>query len=276
MTDTLEVYVQRAQAGDRDALEQLVRALQTPLYRVCLRMLGEPSLAQDAVQEILILVITRLSEFRGESAITSWAYRIAMRHLLRVRARRRLIRFESLAEHDLAKPANSISPDVLEHAEQRLLEEEIFVGCTQVMLQCLPPTQRAVFVLGAICELEASEASVILGTSEPAFRKRLSRARAELDRFMAAQCGVADANNACRCRYQVNHNVSLGRLNPCRLRFAQPTTRTSLEALGALGEIHALRDALQLYRAQPAFQSPRDHAAQMRRLLDESTYLAPS
>lgn len=265
--NTLDALAERARAGDRDALEALVRGLQDPLYRLALRYLGLPEHARDATQEILILVVTQLSTFRGESSVSTWAYRVASRHLLRQRRRFRKLTFASLAEDDLGQPANAIEPKTLESAEQRVLEEEIFVGCTQAMLQALDKQQRIAFVLGAICELESAEAAFILEISEAAFRKRLSRARATLDAFTRAHCGVANPANPCRCAYQVNHAVACGRLDAAHLRFGKPVAKTSVEALRALGEIHGVRRALELYRAQPVFGVSEDFARRLREMI---------
>jgi RNA polymerase sigma factor (sigma-70 family) len=273
---TLDGLAERAKAGDRSALEELVRGLQDRLYRISLRFLGNPAHAHDATQEVLILVITQLGSFRGESAVSTWAYRIATRHLLRQRSRWRESSFESLAEDDLGQPPNAVEPQTLASAEERLLEEEIFVGCTQAMLQALDAPHRIAFVLGAILELEARDAAAVLELSEVAFRKRLSRARETLDGFVSRHCGVANPANACRCRYQVNHNVRHGRMEPKQLRFAVPVTQTSLEALRAHGEIQKVRRSLELYRAQREFVPPEDFAERVRRLLEASPLISSS
>ena len=87
MSRALDELAQLARTGERAALEELLRGLQDPLYRLALRFLGHPEAARDATQEVLILVITQLSSFRGESAIMTWAYRVASRHLLRQKKR---------------------------------------------------------------------------------------------------------------------------------------------------------------------------------------------
>src|ERR1043165_926789 len=85
---TLEQRAARAIAGDRAALEDVCRALQAPMYRLALRMLGGVQDAEDATQEILVVIATHLSQFRGDSKLTTWAYTIASRHLLGVRRSR--------------------------------------------------------------------------------------------------------------------------------------------------------------------------------------------
>lgn len=268
----LDALAARAKEGDREALEGLVRGLQDPIYALALRFLSHRDDARDATQEIMILVITKLSTFRGESAVSTWAYRVACRHLLREKAEIRRATFEELAEN-LGQPANAIAPETLGAADARLLEEEVFLGCTQAMLRALDREQRIAFVLGAICELESPEAAAALGISEVAFRKRLSRARATLDAFMSKQCGVADPQNPCRCAHQVNFRVQRRLLDPACLRFAAPVDRTSLEALRAMGEVKRVRRSLDLYRAQPAPKSPETIAARIRPLLEPGANL---
>lgn len=264
---SLDALAERAKAGDDAALEALVRGLQDRLYALAFRFLGHREQARDATQEILILVITKLSTFRGDSSVATWAYRVATRHLIRVKQVRKRLSFETLATEDLGKAPNPIEPATLEHAESRMLEEEIFLACTQAMLQGLDRAHRVAFILGGICDLESADAAYVLGISEVAFRKRLSRARATLDEFTRNHCGVADASNACRCVHQVNHNVRKGNLDPARLRHACTTRETTLEAMRARGEIAKVKRSLELYREQPEYTSSEDFAARIRSLI---------
>jgi RNA polymerase sigma factor (sigma-70 family) len=267
---SLDQLAQRAQSGDRAALEELVRGLQDPLFRLAVRFLGDREHARDATQEIMILVITKLSTFRGESSISTWAYSVACRHLLQAKQAIRRDTFEELQEH-LAKPANQIEPSTLAAADARLLEEEVFLGCTQAMLRALDREQRIAFVLGGICEVPSADAAYALGISEVAFRKRLSRAREALDTFMGKNCGVANPGNACRCAYQVNYRVARRALDPGCLRFAAPVDHTTLEALRASRrEVGQVRRSLELYHAQPTDRSPEDFAARVRAMLADS------
>jgi RNA polymerase sigma factor (sigma-70 family) len=83
----LDGLARRAAEGDRAALTELVRELQHPMYRLALRFLGNPDDAQDACQEILIRIVTRLGTFEGRSKFSTWAYTVAVRSLLRTRKR---------------------------------------------------------------------------------------------------------------------------------------------------------------------------------------------
>lgn len=86
--DRVEVLVEKAKAGDRLALEEIVGRIQQPIYSLAVRMLWDPEDARDATQESLIRIVTRLESFHGESRFTTWAYRVAANHLLNCRQSR--------------------------------------------------------------------------------------------------------------------------------------------------------------------------------------------
>ncbi len=76
---TDEQLVRLALSGQPSALEALLRRQQPRLYAVAFRVLQSPADAEDATQESLLKIATRLATFRGESAFGTWAWRIAMR-----------------------------------------------------------------------------------------------------------------------------------------------------------------------------------------------------
>src|SRR3954465_9816646 len=84
--DVLDL-VARAVEGEQDALAEVLARVQDPVYRLALRMTGRIADAEDATQEILIRIMTRLSMFRGEASLVTWAYRIAVNHLLNLQRR---------------------------------------------------------------------------------------------------------------------------------------------------------------------------------------------
>ena len=135
---TVDELARRAADGDRDALSALVRELQHPMYRLALRFLGDPDDAQDACQEILIRIVTRLGTFEGRSKFTTWAYTVATRSLMRTRRRvvessvQGAARFAALLDAGMGDIDTTI-----EEAEYRLLCEEVRISCTYGMLLCL-------------------------------------------------------------------------------------------------------------------------------------------
>lgn len=82
MTAISKTTIDLARDGDAQALETLVRAVQGHVYHLSIRMLADPMAAQDATQEILIRIITKLSTFQGDSKFETWTYRVATNYLL--------------------------------------------------------------------------------------------------------------------------------------------------------------------------------------------------
>jgi RNA polymerase sigma factor (sigma-70 family) len=174
----LELDVARAVAGDREALESVIAAIQPDVHRIALRFLWHPEDAEDATQEILIRVMTRLETFRGESAFRTWVFRVASNRLLTIRAKRaerQAMSFEEFAadlESGLSEDVVTI-PDI----EQDLLLDEVRIGCTMAMLLCLERPYRLAYILGEIMELDHNEGAAVMDISPAAFRARVSRAR---------------------------------------------------------------------------------------------------
>ena len=156
--------VEKAVSGDRKALEELLTGIQDPVFHLSLRMLGSIPDAEDATQEILLKVMTHLSSFRGESAFTTWVFRIAVNHLKDYKK-------HMFANHPLSfeyygadidsgkeKEIPALSPEL----DHDLLEQELKLSCTNVMLQCLDPESRCIFILGTMFQADSRIAGDIL------------------------------------------------------------------------------------------------------------------
>lgn len=267
----LEGLVERAKAGDREALETVVAAIQDRVYGLARRMLWHSEDARDASQEILVRVVTHLGSFRGESAFLTWVYRVAANHLLTARKSRleeQGLSWEAFGD-DLERGLSDPPIAARTSAEEALLLEEVKVGCTLAMLTCLDRPHRLAYVLGEILELDHGEAARVLGIARAAFRKRLSRARAAVFAFTSRHCGLVEPANACRCRRRVAAALETGRVDPARLAFAVHPER-ALRFPQVLAEIRRLehtRRAAALYRSHPDFAAPDDLAAAVRRLI---------
>ena len=244
-----------AQAGDADALEGVVEAIQADVYNLALRFLWHPQDAEDATQEILLRVITRLGSFRGESAFRTWVFRVACNALITMkksRAEESLISFEEFAD-DLTRGLSDAPLVTAPDVEQELALEEVKIGCTTAMLLCLTRPYRLAYVLGEILQLDHNEASKVLEISRPNFRKRVSRARSQITDLMQRRCGLFDPSNACRCRRRVNTAVRLGRLDPDQLLFASSREQAQRfpQILDEIRGLEKLSRAAALFRSHP-------------------------
>jgi RNA polymerase sigma-70 factor (ECF subfamily) len=76
MAEPSAVLVQRAQAGDRDALSALVQSQQTYVYSIAMSLMHNPADAADMTQEAFIRLLRSLGTYRGETKFTTWLYRL--------------------------------------------------------------------------------------------------------------------------------------------------------------------------------------------------------
>lgn len=254
----------RAIEGDAAALEDIVHRVQDPVYRLALRMAGRPDDAEDAAQEILIRIITRLASWRGEASLTTWAYRIAVNYLLNLRRtayEQRAISFDSLG----ADLADGLAGTAYSGPEAELLADEVRLGCTQAMLQCLDRPLRVAYVLGEVFLLPSDDAAWILAVAPATYRKRLERARQRIRRFMSGHCGLVNEAVPCRCARRVETGIARGRIDPGRPVFAAHPARADV-ADGAR-QMHRLHDAASVLRSHPAYTAPRERSEAVLSLL---------
>ena len=205
-----------ALAGELAAVEALVRGLQARIYALALRFLWTPEDAEDATQEILIRIITRLSSFEGRSSFTTWAHRVAVNHLLntkRSRGERAELSFDAL-ERELVTIRPRPEPELELELDQSRQRARIELACLHGMLLCLDRDQRMALVLGMVLQVEGADGAEILGITPHSYRKRLSRAKKRLSEFVGRRCGIVNAANACRCEGWVGDERAEARLRP--------------------------------------------------------------
>jgi RNA polymerase sigma factor (sigma-70 family) len=276
MTHTLSEVpnelVSRAADGDAGAVEEIVRALEQPVYAVALRMLRDRQDAEDATQEALIRILTRLAQFRGEARFSTWAWRIAVRRILDFREQRAgALRptFDAFAA-DLAEGRDD---DAVERAENGILHQQLKVICSRAMLQCLDPDHRIAFVLGEILELSSVEAAEILDLEPATFRKRLSRARATLTGFLNRNCGVFNPSAPCACHRRLGRALELGRVDRSDLEVRAgdlPAFRAHLATLSEVERVAAY------YQSDLGLRSKHDLIAKVRTMLGQLSRPAES
>ena len=268
--------VDRAVWGDGNALEEIVILIQDKIYNLAMRMLSDPEDARDATQEILVKVITNLSGFRKESALTTWVFSIASRHLFTVRksrAERMELSFASYGEmidRGLALDKESgYSP-----ADERLFVREIRTLCMYGMLLCLERTDRICFILAEVFDVSGAEGADILNISHNAYRQRLSRAKKRLRDFMDKKCGLFNPNASCRCERQIVYEITSGRVNPNRLVFSGDIRNAQDEdsLFDYLQEIDELQRLAVLFRSHHEHTLEENFTRNVRNLINSNTW----
>ena len=271
-----ENLVVRARAGDRKALEDLIEGHQAWIYNIALRMLFHPQDAEDATQEILVKVVTRLSSFEGRSSFRTWLYRVVFNHLLNVKRGReelKITTFSAYADALDSTPDLELAASKGGSPETNLLVTEVMLACTSGMLLCLDREQRLTYILGAIFSVSDSVGADVLEITAENFRQRLARARRDLRNFMNDKCGLVNPANPCRCAKKTRGFIQAGHVDPenllfvreriCKVREAAPKTYQTIKTLDD--------KCAEIYRGHPLFRPP--DLVQMVRKLVESPAL---
>jgi RNA polymerase sigma factor (sigma-70 family) len=266
MPIALEGLARLAIGGDRDALDRLVRSLQGDVYGLALRMLWNREDAEDATQEILVRTVTRLAQFDFRSRLKTWVYRIAVNYVLDVKkspVEQMHLNFQRFAD-DLIEGLSSDGPP---DSERSLLVEEVKIGCTLGMLQCLDRPHRLAYVLGEILDLSGPESAEALGISSELFRKRLQHARAAVEAFTRTHCGLVSDSAACACHRRVPAALHLGRVRPDALEFAEQASSYQ-ETREFVRRAEQARWALQVHRTSRLRASTVDFARRVAQSFD--------
>lgn len=251
MDEITFLVVQRAVSGDRAAMEQIMRALERPFYNLALRMLLSPPEAEDAAQECLLRVATRLSQFEGGSRFSTWAWKVAVNRILELK-RKPYLTFERFS----ADLADGLELEAPERTEDLVALGELKMGCGRALLNCLDANDRIAYILGEIMELEGPEAAEILGVPPATFRKRLSRAREQLTQALSSNCGLVNPAAPCRCHRRLARATAVGRVTP-----GTTTSDAPLDVAALRQHIHHIGDAMRAaayYRADPSSKPRRD------------------
>jgi RNA polymerase sigma factor (sigma-70 family) len=268
--DPLAPLVPLALAGDRAALEQLCRQLQGPVFRLALRVLGDATEASDATQEILVKLVTHLSQFRGESRLLTWAYTVATRHLLR--HRQSLARERSLVmlESTIRSGLSITEPESAPEGDARVLASETRLGCTGAMLACLSVDERVAIVLAEVLGADDELGARLCEVPPAVYRKRLSRARQKLRPVLEELCGLAQPDAPCSCTRQARAKQIAGVAQPVQVRLPLIDREQVQRAADALGQVRSLGAVFAL---EPLVDPPEALWAQLRGHLD--ALLAP-
>jgi RNA polymerase sigma-70 factor (ECF subfamily) len=159
----------RHTAGDRDAFAELVRRHRDRLWRVAVRILGDPEDAADAVQDALVSAFRSAAGYRGEAAVTTWLHRIVVNACLDL-ARRRTAR-------PTAPLADSPAADI--PAADTLGERETAAEVLAALRE-LPTEQAAAIVLVDIEGYPVAEVAEMLDVPTGTVKSRCARGRARL------------------------------------------------------------------------------------------------
>jgi RNA polymerase sigma factor (sigma-70 family) len=167
-----DILIARAKSGDVDALEELYRAFETPVYNLARRILRNPEDAEDVLQETFLEVVRSIGSFRGEGHLWGWVRQIASSKAL-MRIRRRQVRSEETFDEETtgstAPPRIPVRVDL-----ERALEQ-------------LSETSRAVVWLHDVEGYTHEEIAEMMDKTVSFSKSQLARAHTRLRRYLGQE-----------------------------------------------------------------------------------------
>lgn len=182
-------------AGEEAAYEALILRFEHPVFGVVSRLLEDPADAPDVVQDVFVKVFRNISQFRGDSSLKTWIYRIAVNEARNQqrwfgRHRGKEVGFDPLASDSLGigdwlpDPAPGPYEEALDHEVQALVEEG---------LKRISGTYRTALVLREVEELSYEEIAEILEISLGTVKSRILRGREALRKELMALATPAES-----------------------------------------------------------------------------------
>ena len=226
-------------AGTSLDIERLYGACSSRLYAFAYRMLGDREAALDVVQESFVVALAQADTYRGEAAPLTWLTSIArnlcLRRLRRLRERT-FEDFETIIEEHAQQPTSAYSDP-----ERRFYLAEVTEGCLTGLLQCLPRSQRCVFVLHVLNDLPIADVASVMGKSQNAVRILLSRARSSMRRFLCQNCNLLGGAN-CECANMIEFSLARHLIAPCE---------HNVDTDSVVDDLRRFADEVELYRSLP-------------------------
>lgn len=177
--------------GDRSEFSRLVDAYYSNIYRLALKMLGNPQDAEDILQETFLKAYKHLKSFDGRSKLSTWLFRIATNESLMLLRRRHMdeVSVDEPIETEDGEQEPIQIVDWCCLPENELMSKEVRKNI-DLSIDRLPDTLKVVFVLRDLENLSTQETAEVLNLSETAVKTRLSRARLRLREDLSVYFGA--------------------------------------------------------------------------------------
>lgn len=181
--------IMAVKGGDTDAFALLVKAYEKQVYNLCLRMVGDPTDAEDLAQEAFVKSWQGLEFYKFEAAFSTWLYRLTTNlciDFLRKKKRRPTL---SLILEDEEGETRLDVPDPRPQPEETVLQKERQEALNRAMAQ-LDDEARAILTLRVVDELSYEELAKALDLNVGTVKSRLARARTKLRKILLKEGNI--------------------------------------------------------------------------------------
>lgn len=252
-----------------------VRGLVEPHWRRVYNFMFRLTLDRDRAERYLADVFAKAASAEGDAPtspadIEVWLLGIANQIAEERLPRQPEIAFDTLDETLRNEATRTNVMRSLSDPQRDFLLWELKQGCMTAVINCLPPGERAAFVVCHVLKLSDDAASKSLGITESAYKVRLSRARKKIGDYLAPRCEHVNPMNPCRCPARVGTALAKGFIRPAsvtgEISLRKPAMPYGRYGTGDGNEDAPMRDIAAIYGGLPEPDPPADLGA---RLIDQ-------
>ncbi len=180
-------YIEKCQQGDRDAFVHLIALYEKKILNHCYRMLGNLADAEDATQEVFVKIFRFIKSYTGQSAFSTWIYKIASNVCLDYVRKHRRHQKDTVSIHQQNKEGEEFflsieddGPSPYEKTKANEAQEKLAEALSQ-----LSDEQKQVIILRDVDGFSYEEIAKILNTAPGTVKSRINRARQNLQKILA-------------------------------------------------------------------------------------------
>ena len=249
-----------------EQLRALVERHSRRLYNFVFRLTLDRERALRYLGDVFVLAGQQLASAPEETEREVWLLTIANQVLEQRLPRQPEVNFDILDDTLRNEATRTDVVRSLSDPQRDFLLWELKQGCMTSVINCLPPGERAAFVVCHVLKLADDAAAKSLGITESAYKVRLSRARKKIGDYLAPRCEHVNPMNPCRCPARVGTALAKGFIG--RSSGEISLRRTAEIPYGRYGagegnEDAPLRDISAIYGALPEPDPPADLDAQL-------------
>lgn len=177
MSQSEKELVAQAIKGDKSAIARIISDNEGLIYNTALRLLADPDEAECVLQETFLKVLQVLPDFKGQSSLSTWIYRIATNFaLMRLRDKKKLDGMENIDSKVSSEALQHFNRSIGNNPLRAVMNSELRRAMDNAIAE-LPSKFRSVFVLKDIEGYSLKEIAEMLGMSLAAVKSNLHRAR---------------------------------------------------------------------------------------------------
>lgn len=239
-----------------------VRALVEPHWRRLYNFMFRLTLDRDRAERYLVDVFEQAAgrdDRPAEADVEVWLLALANKLAEERLPRQPEVNFDILDETLRSEATRTDVVRSLSDPQRDFLLWELKQGCMTSVINCLPPGERAAFVVCHVLKLGDTEAAKSLGITESAYKVRLSRARKKVGDYLAPRCEHVNPMNPCRCPARVGTAISKGFIRPVgQISLRKADVPYGRYGTGVGQEDAPLRDISAIYGGLPEPDPPAD------------------